>query len=152
MSAQRYMNEKERLAVFALYSAYNIVKNACEPLKGRMARDPYSMRGLKASVAHLERALNAILGTLDRHEMVYISRNSKDYETIVRPIQIVKDPTWMWVKTDDLKVLMDFAKKGECSICLKDRQQQATCPLREILGILDNEPEAKFDCGFKGGE
>lgn len=152
MDEKKRMNAEERESLFGLYAMHTSMKDFCKPLEHRMKSDRWALRGLRSASRQIERALNAVLGTLDDTEKQYVAKNSLGFRTKIVPVTIVKDPVWMYVKIDDLKQLISIAKKSECAMCMLDRQQQGSCQLRKTLGILVDEPKSIFGCGFKGGD
>lgn len=149
--SNRRLTSDERKALFGLYAVHESLKDFYTPLIPRMGKDPYALRVLKASIKHIDRALNVVLATMTDEEKWYVAKNSKDHVTVVKPRQVVPDQVSMYVKTDDLATIIRFARLNECSLCVKNRQQQCTCELRKAMGIMIDEPPSKFGCGFQGG-
>lgn len=142
----------ERMAMMMLASILESVEKAVSPVCARLAHDKYAMRGLKAAVTSIRRVIDVAAETIDQDSIDYIVKNSRGYEMVIRQKTVVKDPSWMYVKTDDLQRLIKMATRDECGFCLLDGNQIKACKLRKVLLNMVDEPNSMFGCGFRGGK
>lgn len=143
--------QEERVALMGLNVILDSIGKHSKPLEGRMAHDAYALRGLRAAETSIKRALTAVMDTMEQESLEYIVKNSRIHEVVVRPRQIVKDPSWMYAKTSDMEVVLAAAMESECDLCMRDGGAVKRCKLRKAMLNLVDEPEADFGCGYRMG-
>lgn len=139
----------EQKALMQLFVLEDGLKEATEPLAGRIAADPFALRGLKAARTSINRAINAVTDGLDDKSLMYIAKNTKSHEVVIRPKSVVPETAWMYARTDDLRVILRAAQSAECAMCLKTPGEEKRCPLKKAMQEIVDEPEAAFGCGYR---
>jgi hypothetical protein len=139
----------ERMSLMLLATMLSNLEDSAEPPKRRMAHDRYAARGLAVAAKNVKRAIDAASETMEADSLAYILKNSRDYEYVIRLKRVVKDPSWMYIKTDDLREMLSMVMDGECSMCLREGKDMERCALRKSLRNMTDEPETAFGCGYR---
>ena len=141
----------ERLALMGLDTLLQSIDKYADPLKERMKQDRFALRGLRSAKTSLARAIKAVSGTIETENLAYIQQNGHRFEIVIRERQALKDPLWMYSKLDDLKMVLKYAMRAECEMCLREAGEVKRCELRKAMIQMVDEPEVDFGCGFRSG-
>lgn len=139
----------ERLALIRLFILRDYLEKSVEPLSGRLAVDRFAVRGLKAAVTAVSRAIEVVTATFDDRSREYAAKNAEKHEVLIRPRSIEPEPEWMYVKLRDLEALARAAHAGKCEVCMCDLAEVKKCAVRKALATVIDEPDAEFGCGFR---
>jgi hypothetical protein len=141
----------ERSAYMSMETVINSIEPAITDLKRRFG-SPEAQEAAVAdalgAMATLRKLLDAAEENMPEATRDYIIANSRRYEVVIRERRAVKDPNWMYVKTEDLEQLCTEAISGKCFMCIASGDETKRCQMRKLLQQLIDEPESTYSCGY----
>lgn len=138
----------ERFAYMSLETVINSIEPAITALGKRLGGGEEELVQAAACAGQLRQMLERAEENMPPATRDYIIQNSRKYEVVIRERRVVKDPNWMYVKTDDLELVCREAIAGRCFMCIATGKEASRCNLRRVLQFIIDEPARAYGCGY----
>lgn len=139
------MNSKE-LHRFELIAALDVqLASGQEPLKKRLQTIPNGWRDFRMITARLGRLVSQIYETMPTNRVRYMQTLCAHGEVLVRVKPAAKSDENLLIPVSALKVLVNHAMSGTCTMCFEGREKVKACPLRKAL--MEAAPPVSLEIG-----
>lgn len=143
-------NSEEINAIFWLYGLEQQVR-----IKAALLEPAIKENGVwkeyRLAKTWLEKALNPILENMSIDQLTRMRNAARSSEMTMtaRRAKIANDDHLRAIMESDIDVLVSYAHRAECEMCLKNAKEAKRCPLRKILiGIAAPKEHNPYRCEY----
>ena len=153
MEFVKFCNRHQMQGLIMLNALKTTVSTREDVLKPMLQSVPGAWRDYRCANALLEKAIRAVEAQLEPGQRRQAYRQMDNSEVRLRPLGLPDSNQDYVVGKPDLYLLMKYAMRAECDICLCGDDDVRRCPLRRVLMAIAPPSEiAAHGCEYRYAE